>query len=157
MFGSISGSIDPFGRRNSSSDTWLPERRARYNAKRRQKDLELIFSIWNEALPNAGDAVIHIADAPASTVKKYKRAVNVHRKDLMRVDLQWQKEWNPYHEEGHTVFRADGSIVRTSCDKMVPHSFKMLRLLKERIPTHKSKVISDLPLNFRDSYGKLLP
>ena len=77
----------------------------------------------------------------------------------MRVDLRWQKEWtsNPYHEEGCKVFRADGSIVRTSCDKIIPHSFKMLRLLKERIPTHKSKVISDLPLNFRDSYGKLLP
>jgi len=51
MFGSIGGiggSIDPFGRRNISSDTWLPERRARYNAKRRQKDLELIFSIYLE-------------------------------------------------------------------------------------------------------------
>ena len=91
MFGSISGSIDPFGRRNSSSDTWLPERRARYNAKRRQKDLELIFSIWNEALPNAGDAVVHITDAPASTVKKYKRAVKVHRKDLMRIDFKAER------------------------------------------------------------------
>eukprot|EP00984_Skeletonema_dohrnii_P011393 scaffold4540_cov67-Skeletonema_dohrnii-CCMP3373.AAC.2 len=83
MFGSISGSIDPFGRRNISSDTWLPERRAGYNAKRRQKDLELISSIWNEALPNANDAVVHIADAPAITVKKHKRAVNAHCEALV--------------------------------------------------------------------------
>ena len=157
MFGSIGG-INPFGLPDISSDTWLPERRARYNDKRRQRDLALIFSIWNEALPNPGNELINIGDVPASTVKKYKRAVKVHRKDLMRIDFKWQKEWNPFIEieEGCTVLGADGSITRSSCDKMIPHSLKMLRLLKERIPTHKSKVIIDLPLNFRDSYGKLL-
>jgi len=72
----------------------------------------------------------------------------------MRIDFKWQKEWNPFIEieEGCTVLGADGSITRSSCDKMIPHSLKMLRLLKERIPTHKSKVIIDLPFNFRESY-----
>uniref|UniRef100_A0A7S2KH06 Uncharacterized protein n=1 Tax=Skeletonema marinoi TaxID=267567 RepID=A0A7S2KH06_9STRA len=117
------------------------------------KDLALIFS-WNEALPNPGNKLINIGDVPASTVKKYKRAVKVHRKDLMRIDFKAERVWNPFieTEEGCTVLGADGSITRSSCDKMVPHSLKMLRLLKERIPTHKSKVIIDLPLNFRDSY-----
>jgi len=70
--------------------------------------------------------LINIGDVPASTVKKYKRAVKVHRKDLMRIDFKWQKEWNPFIEieEGCTVLGADGSITRSSCDKMIPHSLK---------------------------------
>jgi len=92
-------------------------------------------------------------------VKKHKRALNVHREDLVRIDSEWQEEWRPCVEvDGHAVLGKDGSITRSSCDKMAPHSFKMLRLFKERIPTHnhKSKVISDLPVNFRDIYGKKL-
>ena len=55
------------------------------------KDLALIFSIWNEALPNPGNKLINIGDVPASTVKKYKRAVKVHRKDLMRIDFKAER------------------------------------------------------------------
>ena len=81
----------------------------------------------------------------------------MHREDLVRIDSEWQEEWRPCVEvDGHAVLGKDGSITRSSCDKMAPHCFKMLRLFKERIPTHKSKVISDLPINFRDIYGKKL-
>lgn len=135
----------------TSSDTWLPERRARYNTKRRQKDIELIFSIWNEALPHS--QVVNIADVPANIAKKYKRALNANRRELRRVDEEWDKEYrkNPMIE--HNVRNMDGSPKIYSCEKMVPHNLKMLRLLKERIPSHKSKVIVDLPFNFRDNYG----
>ena len=154
----------------NSSDTWLPERRGRYNAKRRQKDLELIFSIWNKALAKSVDSypVVNIADVPANIAKKYKRALKAHRNDLRRMDAEWEQEWtrNPLIEdidnlllEGideDELLELHGSYGTPpfSCDKMVPHSMKMLRLLKERIPTDKSKVIVDLSLNFRDSYGK---
>ena len=97
---------------NNSSDTWLPERRARYNGKRRQKDLELIFSIWNEALSNAAgnDSVVHIADVPNSFVKKYKRALKVHYKDLMRLDEKWQKEWDHIFEYSNQIYQSDGNV-----------------------------------------------
>ena len=80
----------------------------------------------------------------------------MHRKDLMRIDDAWQKEWNLEFENGIQIFGIDGSCITPSCDKMAPHAFKMLDLLKERIPTHRSKVIVDLPVNFRDNYGKFL-
>ncbi len=142
---------------NISSDTWLPERRARYNAKRRQKDLELIFSIWNEALSDAAgnDSVVHISNAPNSFVKKYKRALKVHHKDLMRLDEKWQEEWDHIFEYSNKIYKSDGTCITSKCDKMIPHALKMLGLLKERIPAFKSKVIIDLPPNFRDSYGEL--
>ncbi len=144
----------------NSSDTWLPERRGRYNAKRRQKDLELIFSIWNEAPSKIAHIypVINIAHVPTNIAKKYKRALKAHRNDLRRMDTEWEQEWrrNPLIEGIDELLGLDGSYGTPpfSCDKMVPHSTKMLRLLKERIPTHKSKVIVDLPLNFRNIYGK---
>ena len=144
-----------FRRKHTTSDTWLPEKRARYNSKRRKKDIELIFSIWNEAtLPHSSQEVVNIAHVPANIAKKYKRALKAHRSDLGRIDEEWTQEWNPYFEDDRMVLRPDGSFVTPSCDKMIPHAMKMLRLLKERFPTHKSKVIVDLPFNFRDRYGE---
>ncbi len=143
-----------FRRKHTTSDTWLPEKRARYNSKRRKKDIELIFSIWNEALPSHSSQVVNIAHVPANITKKYKRALKAHGNDLRRIDEEWTKEWNPYFEDDRMVL-LDGSCVTPSCDKMVPHAMKMLRLLKERFPTHKTKVIVDLPFNFRDRYGEL--
>ena len=113
-----------FGPKNSS-DTWLPERRARYNAKRRQKDLELIFSIWNEALSNAaGSDSVHIANVPNSFVKKYKRALKVHHKDLMRLDEKWQEEWDHIFEYSNRIYKSDGTCITSTCDKMIPHALK---------------------------------
>ena len=61
-------------------DTWLPEKRAKYNAKRRQKDLEYVYSNWN--LPKEMmDATINIADVPAKIAKKHKRILTVHDRD----------------------------------------------------------------------------
>ena len=142
---------------SNSSDTWLPERRARYNAKRRQKDLELIFSITGTRHCPMQLAVIpsFISNVPNSFVKKYKRALKVHHKDLMRLDEKWQKEWDHIFEYSNQIYQLDGTCITPKCDKMIPHALRMLGLLKERIPAYRSKVISDLPPNFRDSYGEL--
>ena len=46
----------------------MPEKRAKYNAKRRQKDLDFVYSNWN--LPKEmTDATINIADVPAKVAK----------------------------------------------------------------------------------------
>ena len=58
-------------------------------------------------------------------------------------------------EYSNQIYKSDGTCITSNCDKMIPHALKMLGLLKERIPVYRSKVIIDLPPNFRDSYGKL--
>ena len=82
--------------------------------------------------------------------------LKVHHKDLMRLDEKWQKEWDHIFEYSNRIYKSDGTCITPKCDKMIPHALRMLGLLKERIPEFKSKVIIDLPPNFRDSYGKLL-
>jgi hypothetical protein len=98
--------------------------------------------------------VINIANVPANIAKKYKRALNANRRELRRIDEEWDGEYRKHPMIEHNVMNMDGSPKVYSCEKLVPHNLKMLRLLKERIPIHKSKVIVDLPFNFRDNYGK---
>ena len=59
-----------------NSTTWLPEKRAKYNDKRRQKDLDLVYSNWDLS-KEMTETKINIADVPAKA-KKFKRVVAVH-------------------------------------------------------------------------------
>lgn len=59
-----------------NSTTWLPEKRAKYNDKRRQKDLDLVYSNWDLS-KEMTETMINIADVPAKA-KKFKRVVAVH-------------------------------------------------------------------------------
>ena len=62
-------------------NTWLPEKRSKYNDKRRKKDLDLVYSNWN--LPNdMMNSTIHISEVPAKVAKKYKRAVAIHGQSI---------------------------------------------------------------------------
>lgn len=117
----------------------MPERRARYNSKRREKDLHLIFSIWNTALPQkATEDKINIADIPSKVARTYKRAVATHEYDWGRRDKIFQDE----HEKN------------PSRDRMVTHATEMLDLVQKYLPMHNSKVIVDVPSNFREKYGE---
>ena len=115
----------------------MPERRARYNSKRREKDLDLIFSVWNRLPLKATENKINIANIPSKVAKKYRRAA-IHAYDWSRKDEIYQDEYakNP------------------SGDRMVAHSTEMLNLMQKHLPTHNSKVIVDVPQNFREKYGE---
>lgn len=115
--------------------TWLPEKRAKYNAKRRQKDLDFVYSNWN--LPKEmAENKINIAYVPSKVAKKYKRVVAVH-----------EYGWRTKNDEYNSKFQ------EMNCQKSESFAFALcastLEQMRKVLPTYQSFTIVDIPPDFR--------
>ena len=124
-------------------NTWLPEKRAKYNAKRRKKDLDFVYANWN--LPKEmTEATINIADVPAKVAKKYKRAVTIHSSDWAMKD----EEYCVKHRE--MVARGDREGHQNS---VFHHATSILVQMHRVLPTYQLKTIIDVLSDFRSGGG----
>jgi hypothetical protein len=118
-----------------TTPTWLHEKRAKYNAKRRQKDLDFVYSNWN--LPKEmTENKINIADVPSKVAKKYKRAVAVHGYD-------WCKKNDEYCSKFQEM---EGSMAESFA---FAHSTSTLEQMRKVLPSYQSLTIVDIPTDFR--------
>ena len=118
---------------------WLPEQRTRYKSKRRRLDLEMIGELWQ--LPDEVMAqTINLADVPAKVQKKYRRALIVHGEAWKRKDSKSTLAYErlPRDKQG---------------EHLLTNSRPMLEVMGKILPTYQSKMITDIPTNFRDSEG----
>ena len=123
---------------------WLPEQKTLYNSKGRRRDLEMIGELWQ--LPKeVTDRTINLVDVPTKLKKKYKRAVQVHGVALKMEDDEGTivYEGLPSDKQGEHSVRGD---------HLISNSTAMLDKMAKSVPTYESKVISDIPPDFRD-YG----
>ncbi|KAK1737532.1 hypothetical protein QTG54_011818 [Skeletonema marinoi] len=120
-------------------DTWLPEKRAKYNAKRRQKDLDFVYSNWG--LPQEKlETKINIADVPAKVAKKHKRAVAVHGYEWARMDKEYSVKVKEMESRGSLAEAVSYSIA---------HGTSTLEQMQQVLPTYQSRTIVDIPPDFR--------
>ena len=116
--------------------TWLPEKRAKYNSKRRQKDLDFVYTNWN--LPKEmTDATIHISEVPTKVAKKYKRAIDIHWQDWCLKNVDYCNK----HYDG-TQSKERGKVV-------LQHNTSTLAHMRTVLPKYQSKTIIDIPKDFR--------
>lgn len=127
-------------------NTWLPEKRSKYNDKRRKKDLDFVYSNWN--LPNdMMNSTIHISEVPAKVAKKYKRAVAIHGND-------WYLKNEEYCAKvGVLESRGDKEDAANHCFR---HATSTLAQMHKVLPTYESKTIIDIPANFRKFSSDIL-
>ena len=115
---------------------WLPEQKTLYNAKGRQRDLEMIGELWQ--LPKeVTDRTINLADLSAKVKKKYKRAVQVH-------GVAWKME------DDESTVTYEGLASDKQGEHLISNATAMLDKMAKAVPTYESKVISDVPPDFRD-------
>jgi len=126
-------------------NTWLPEKGAKYNAKRRQKDLDLVYSNWD--LPKEmTKATINIAYVPAKVAKKYKRAVAIHSNDWAMKNEEYRVKYKDM------VSRGDKEDSRNIA---FHHTTSTLVQMDRVLPTYHSKTIIDIPSDFRKRGGEI--
>ena len=119
--------------------TWLPEKRAKYNAKRRQKDLDFVYTNWN--LPKEmTDATIHISEVPAKVAKKYKRAIDIHWQDWRSKNADYFAKHNELQAKG--LHGENGKLV-------FQHNTSTLAQMNIVLPKYQSKTIINIPKDFR--------
>lgn len=126
------------------SHTWLPEKRAKYNAKRRQKDLDYVYSNWN--LPRAmTETKINIAEVPRQVAKKHKRAIAVHGSEWTRDDAEYCSIVQEI--ESRSMAEAENYTI-ARCTSTIEQMGKVL-------PTYQSRTIVDIPSDFRKFRSKI--
>ena len=119
-----------------TSSTCLPEKRAKYNAKRRQKDLDLVYSNWY--LPQEmTENKINIADVPEKVAKKFKRAVAVHGNE-------WKRK---YIEFCAKIREMEGGAESERLS--FSHGTSTLAQMRKVLPSYQSRTIVDIPPDFR--------
>mmetsp|Transcript_18391 Transcript_18391/g.27750 ORF Transcript_18391/g.27750 Transcript_18391/m.27750 type:complete len:481 (+) Transcript_18391:70-1512(+) len=123
-----------------TTNTWLPEKRAKYNAKRRQKDLDLVYSNWDLPLEMT-ETKINIADVPAKVAKKFKRAVAVHGNEWKRKDIEFCAKTREMESRGHPTAE--------SMRFAFAHGTSTLEQMRKVLPTYQSRTIIDIPPDFR--------
>jgi len=122
-----------------TTNTFLPEKRAKYNAKRRQKDLDFVYSNWN--LPQEmKETKINIADVPAKVAKKHKRAVAAHGYEWSRKDTEYSAKIQEIESRGSLDEAANYSIA---------HGTSTIEQMQKVLPTYQSRTIVDIPPDFR--------
>eukprot|EP00984_Skeletonema_dohrnii_P026605 scaffold15955_cov78-Skeletonema_dohrnii-CCMP3373.AAC.2 len=119
--------------------TWLPEKRAKYNAKRRQKDLDFVYSNWN--LPHDVLATkINIADVPAKVAKKHKRVVAAHGYEWYMKDTEYSVKVKEMESRGSFAEATSYSIA---------YGTSTIEQMQKILPTYQSRTIVDIPPDFR--------
>ena len=119
--------------------TWLPEKRAKYNAKRRQKDLDFVYSNWN--LPHDVLATkINVADVPAKVAKKHKRAVAAHGYEWYMKDTEYSAKVQEMESRGSFAEATSYSIA---------YGTSTIEQMQKVLPTYQSRTIVDIPPDFR--------
>ena len=135
--------------------TWLPEKRAKYNAKRRQKDLDFVLYTWN--LPKEmTDATIHISEVPAKVAKKYKRAIDTHWQDWRSKNIDYCDKATKLQQllpkDGGPVGNRGVDITRL----ITHHTTTTLAHMRTVLPKYQSKTIIDIPKDFRKFSTELM-
>lgn len=119
--------------------SWLPEKRSTYNAKRREKDLNLVYDNWH--LPeDMTCATINLADVPNKVAKKHRRVVAIHGHEWLRKNSEF------CDKNGGLEARGEYKESRDLCLK---HSESTLAQMRAVLPRYQSKTIIDIPADFR--------
>ena len=95
--------------------------------------LQLIYDVWNTLPQDAIESTINICNVPKKIKKRYTRAVKVHEKCLAMKDGYWLDNDAPLYKN------------------QLPHSLGMLEEMQQKLPGYQSKMICDVPLDFRSS------
>ena len=95
--------------------------------------MQLIYDVWNTLPQDAIESTINICNVPKKIQKRYNRAMKVHEKCLWKKDDEWKDSDAPFYRN------------------QLPHALEMIGEMKQKIPDYQSKMICDVPLDFRSS------